>query len=141
MEKLDKLVALHIEHRLLAPERLEEVLASVLDRRQKRTKPRRQHIAKLNKRAAEADIRLKRLYEAIETGSKAAAIDATISVPWPRGLRLPTTRSASWGRRTICSERSPPFPAQNRLLAAFAVLLWTGGLNRKRSSAALLIGV
>jgi hypothetical protein len=84
MEKLDKLVALHIEHRLLAPERLEEVLASVLHRRQERTQPRRQHIAKLNKRAAEADIRLKRLYEAIETGSKAAAIDATISVPSQR---------------------------------------------------------
>jgi hypothetical protein len=35
MEKLDNLVAKHIEDRLLlAPERLEEVLASVLDRGQ-----------------------------------------------------------------------------------------------------------
>lgn len=33
MEKLDNLVAGHIEERLLQPERLEEVLASVLDRR------------------------------------------------------------------------------------------------------------
>jgi site-specific DNA recombinase len=32
MEKLDSLVAGHIEDRLLAPERLEEVLASVLGR-------------------------------------------------------------------------------------------------------------
>ena len=53
----------YIEHRLLAPERLEEVLASVLDRRQER-----QHIAELNKRAVEADLRLKRPYDAIETG-------------------------------------------------------------------------
>ncbi len=68
MEKLDNLVAGHIEDRLLQPERLEEVLASVLDRRQERTERRREHIAELNKRAAETDLRLKRLYDAIETG-------------------------------------------------------------------------
>ena len=68
MEKLDNLVASHIEDRLLQPERLEEVLASVLDRRQERTERRREHIAELNKRAAETDLRLKRLYDAIETG-------------------------------------------------------------------------
>ncbi len=68
MEKLDNLVAGHIEDRLLQPERLEEVLASVLDRRQERTERRREHIAELNKRAAETDLRLKRLYDAIESG-------------------------------------------------------------------------
>ena len=68
MEKLDNLVAGHIEDRLLQPERLEEVLASVLDRRQERTERRREHIAELNKRAAETDLRLKRLYDAIENG-------------------------------------------------------------------------
>jgi hypothetical protein len=68
MDKLDNLVTEHIEHRLLAPERLEEVLASVLDRRQERAERRRQHITELNKRAVEADLRLKRLYDAIETG-------------------------------------------------------------------------
>ena len=68
MEKLDNLVAGHIEDRLLAPERLEEVLASVLDRRQERMERRREHIAELNKRATEADLRLKRLYDAIEAG-------------------------------------------------------------------------
>jgi site-specific DNA recombinase len=47
---------------------LEEVLASVLDRRQERTERRREHIAELNKRATEADLRLKRLYDAIEAG-------------------------------------------------------------------------
>lgn len=68
MEKLDNLVAAHIEERLLAPERLEEVLACVLDRRQERAERRHEHIAELNKRAAETDLRLKRLYDAIETG-------------------------------------------------------------------------
>jgi site-specific DNA recombinase len=68
MEKLDSLVAEHIADRLLQPDRLEEVLASVLDRRQERAERRREHIAELNQRAAETDLRLKRLYDAIETG-------------------------------------------------------------------------
>jgi site-specific DNA recombinase len=68
MEKLDNLVASHIEDRLLQPERLEEVLAAVLDRRQERSERRREHIAELNKRATETDLRLKRLYDAIESG-------------------------------------------------------------------------
>jgi site-specific DNA recombinase len=68
MEKLDSLVAGHIADRLLQPERLEEMLASVLDRRQERAERRREHIAELNKRAAETDLRLKRLYDAIEAG-------------------------------------------------------------------------
>ena len=68
MAKLDDLVANHIADRLLQPDRLEEVLASVLDRRQERSERRRQHIGELNKRATEADARLKRLYDAIESG-------------------------------------------------------------------------
>ncbi len=40
----------------------------MLDRRQERTERRREHIAELNQRAAEADLRLKRLYDAIESG-------------------------------------------------------------------------
>jgi site-specific DNA recombinase len=68
MEKLDALVAGHIEDRLLQPERLEEVLSAVLDRRQERSDRRREHIAELNKRTAETDLRLKRLYDAIESG-------------------------------------------------------------------------
>ena len=68
MEKLDDLVAKHIADRLLQPERLEEVLASVLDRRQERAERRREHIAELNKRATETELRLNRLYDAIEAG-------------------------------------------------------------------------
>jgi site-specific DNA recombinase len=68
MEKLDDLVAGHLEERLLRPERLEAVLAAVLDRRQEQGERRRAHIAELNKRATESELRLKRLYDAIEAG-------------------------------------------------------------------------
>jgi site-specific DNA recombinase len=68
MEKLDDLVASHLERRLLNPGRLEEILSTVLDRRQERSERKQQHIAELNKRATETDLRLKRLYDAIESG-------------------------------------------------------------------------
>ena len=68
MEKLDALVAGHLEKRLLDPKRLEAVLASVLDRRQERSERKQHHIAELNKRATETDLRLNRLYDAIEGG-------------------------------------------------------------------------
>jgi hypothetical protein len=68
MPQLDAIVCDHIENRLLQPERLEEILASILDRREERADRRREHIAELNRRAAETELRLKRLYEAIEAG-------------------------------------------------------------------------
>jgi len=68
MEKLDDLVASHLEERLLQPERLETMLATVLDRRQERSERQREHIAELNRRAAESEARLKRLYDTIEAG-------------------------------------------------------------------------
>ncbi|HEY2231185.1 MAG TPA: recombinase zinc beta ribbon domain-containing protein [Xanthobacteraceae bacterium] len=68
MEKLDTLVADHIEHRLLQPVRLEKILSSVLDRRGERADRQTSHIAELRKRAAEADTKLTRLYDAIENG-------------------------------------------------------------------------
>jgi site-specific DNA recombinase len=68
MEKLDNLVAEYIEQRLLQPERLEQLLSHVLDRRTERAERRKVHIAELRKRAAEADAKLKRLYDAIENG-------------------------------------------------------------------------
>jgi chromosome segregation ATPase len=68
MDKLDDLVASHLEDRLLQPERLETILATVLDRRQERSERQREHIAELNRRAAESEARLKRLYDAIEAG-------------------------------------------------------------------------
>ena len=68
MDKLDDLVAGHLEDRLLDPTRHEEVPATVLDRRQERTERRHAHVAELNKRATETDLRLKRLYDAFEGG-------------------------------------------------------------------------
>jgi hypothetical protein len=65
MRKLDDLVASHLERRLLDPERLEEVLGALLDRREERASRRHAVATELAKRAAEADARLKRLYAAI----------------------------------------------------------------------------
>jgi site-specific DNA recombinase len=68
MEKLDRVVADHIEQGLLQPKRLEEILSSVLQRREERAERRTTHIAELRKRASETDAKLKRLYDAIENG-------------------------------------------------------------------------
>ena len=68
MEKLDTLVADHLERRLLAPERLEEILAAVLHRREEWAERRAGHVTGLRRRAAEAEAKLKRLYDAIEAG-------------------------------------------------------------------------
>jgi site-specific DNA recombinase len=68
MDKLDRVVADHIEQRLLQPKRLEEILSSVLHRREERAERRTTHIAELRKRASETDAKLKRLYDAIENG-------------------------------------------------------------------------
>jgi len=68
MARLDKTVADHLEDRLLDPRRLTLLLGEVLDRREEYVERRRGHIAELRKRAAEADAKLVRLYEAIENG-------------------------------------------------------------------------
>ncbi len=68
VEKRDDLVADHPEKPLLQPERLETILASILDRREERSERCREHIAELNKRSAESELRPKRLYDAIEAG-------------------------------------------------------------------------
>ncbi|MDE5442270.1 hypothetical protein GWG65_12585 [Bradyrhizobium sp. CSA207] len=51
-----------------SPKRLERILSAVLHRRKERTERRTAHIAELRKRAAEAEAKLKRLYDAIENG-------------------------------------------------------------------------
>jgi hypothetical protein len=68
MDKLDTMVVNHIEDRLLDPERLEDLLGSVLGRRSEQAERRKQHIDELQRRATESELRLKRLYDAIEAG-------------------------------------------------------------------------
>src|SRR3546814_21139585 len=65
---MEDVVAKNVEDRLLQPDRLEVILAAVLDRRQEQTTRQRAHVADLNKRATETDLRLKRLFDAIENG-------------------------------------------------------------------------
>lgn len=68
MDKLDRMVASHIEERLLDPDRLEKLLGSILGRREDQAERRREHIASLQRQATESESRLKRLYDAIEAG-------------------------------------------------------------------------
>jgi site-specific DNA recombinase len=68
MDKLDSAVAEHLETRLLEPKRLEALMDQIIDRRDEWVDRRRQHVAELERRATEAETKLKRLYEAIEDG-------------------------------------------------------------------------
>ena len=68
MEKLDDLVARHLEERMLQPGRLRTILALILDRRQARGARLHAQAADTAKRAAEAALRLKCLHNAIEAG-------------------------------------------------------------------------
>lgn len=61
MDKLDHLVARHLEERLLQSKQLETILSSLLDRRQERAQRRREHLADINRRITETDQRLGRL--------------------------------------------------------------------------------
>ena len=68
MDRLDGAVVDHLESRLLHPQRLEEMMGELLNRRDDWVERRRGHIAELRKRATEAEAKLKRLYDAIENG-------------------------------------------------------------------------
>jgi site-specific DNA recombinase len=68
MDRLDGLVVQHLEKRLLDPERLSELLAGLIDRRQVQAARSDARLAELRKVAAEADAKLTRLYAAIESG-------------------------------------------------------------------------
>lgn len=68
MDELDTIVVSHLEERLLAPERLEELLGGLLKRREEHAGRLKGRIAELRKQAADAEAKLTRLYEAIENG-------------------------------------------------------------------------
>ena len=67
-DRLDAIVIEHIENRLLAPDRVVELLNGVLERRTKQADDYRESIARLRRQAADADAKLTRLYDAIENG-------------------------------------------------------------------------
>jgi site-specific DNA recombinase len=85
----------------------------VLDRRQERSERQREHIGELNRRAAESEARLKRLYDAIEAGvadlddpALKDRIDGLKAIRSPSASKSPKARSASWNRSPGCSRRS-----------------------------------
>src|SRR4051812_1036248 len=109
MDKLDSVVAEHIEHRLLQPKRLEQILSRVLDRREELAERRRAHIAELRKRASEAEAKLKRL--------RAAATAATTCARWLSASRSMRKKFASWARKAnYCARSSPPQAQKRRVL-------------------------
>jgi len=73
MDTLDTLIGSYLEERLLAPDRLSELLAGLLKRRAEHVARQKTRIADLKKQAADAEAKLTRLYEAIENGL--AALD------------------------------------------------------------------
>ena len=83
MDKLDDLVASHLEDRLLQPERLEAILATVLDRRQARSERQREHIA-------EGEVRImgskSRLLQTLVAGSGVNSVP-TQGLKWRRECR------------------------------------------------------
>jgi Recombinase zinc beta ribbon domain len=68
LDTLDALIGSHLEERLLAPDRLSELLAGLLKRREEHVARERSRTADLKKQAADAEAKLTRLYEAIENG-------------------------------------------------------------------------
>ena len=88
MDKLDRAVVDHLEWRLLDPTRLATMMDQLLERREEWNERRRGHIAELRKRAAEAEAKLKRLYEAIENGvANASDLSLKVRIEELAGIR------------------------------------------------------
>ncbi len=68
MEHVDQAVVDYLENRLLEPRQLTSMMSNIIDRREQWIQRRHEHVADLRKRATEAQARLKRLYDAVETG-------------------------------------------------------------------------
>lgn len=68
LDHLDEVMARFVQNQLLDADAMEAILEALLDRKRTRVTERQRHIGELNRRAAEAQQRLSRLYEAIENG-------------------------------------------------------------------------
>lgn len=93
MDRLNEAVVGHLEWRLLDPKRLEDLMDQILERRDEWVDQRRLHVADLERRATEAEARLKRLYDAIENG----VIDVSDSSLKDRIAELTATRDQARG--------------------------------------------
>ncbi|MET0250920.1 MAG: zinc ribbon domain-containing protein [Novosphingobium sp.] len=93
MDRLNQAVVNHIEGRLLDPARLEALMDQILERRDEWVSQRRLHVADLQRRATEAEAKLKRLYEAIENG----VIDVSDASLKDRIAELTATRDQARG--------------------------------------------
>jgi hypothetical protein len=94
-------------------------------RTQEHAEHRREHIAELNKRAAETDLRLKRLYDAIEGG--VADVNDPAVKGASRASRRPTT-----GRKPTPIE---PLRCWSRQVSRRSRHRWSGGSPGRRESA------
>jgi site-specific DNA recombinase len=68
MDKLDRLVTEHLSQRLFQPERLAAILSSLSSRRSIKEHSLNSRLMALQKQAADADEKLKRLYHLVEEG-------------------------------------------------------------------------
>ncbi len=93
MDRLNQAVVDHLEARLLDPARLEALMDQILERRDEWVNQRREHVADLERRATEAEAKLKRLYDAIENG----VIDASDTSLKDRIAELAGTRDQAKG--------------------------------------------
>ena len=86
MDKLDTLVTRHLAERLFQPDRLSELLSTLIARRTEKAIAVERRTATLEREANETDARLRRLYRLVEEG--VAEMDATLKE------RIATLRSA-----------------------------------------------
>ncbi len=130
MRKLDDLVASGLEQRLLDPERLEDVLGALLDRREERISRRRRRRRRTRQTSGGSHARLKRLYAAIERGL--ADLDVR---PSDRIAELKATRDrrAMWSR--AAGRRAGAQMARRSRLITVAVLPRPPGADCALSSA------
>jgi site-specific DNA recombinase len=107
MDRLDNLVAGHVEERLLSPDRLPDLLAGLIERHDAQAAKLDQRLAELRRVAADADAKLTRLYAAIEDG----VVDATDSNLKGRLAELRRVRDAASGDVKRAEARTGPAPA------------------------------
>ena len=107
MATLDRAVTAHLESRLLDPQRITRLLHEILQKRTEWIQRRQGHIGDLRKRATEAEMKLNRLYDAIENG----VIDASDPSLKNRVAELSAVRDqarADAARAVATLERSGP---------------------------------